>query len=82
MEARVSGRAYGSHAATSGLGLFQDAHPKCQRCNNRRSKEAHHELHKGHPARYDWPFMRALCTPCHIEVHQQMRVLVTITLAK
>lgn len=61
-------------------GLFLDAHPKCQRCNTRRSREAHHELPKKDPARYDWPFMKAMCVPCHVEVHQQMQVIVTISL--
>lgn len=63
-------------------GLFLDAHPKCQRCGCRRSREAHHQLPKGHPARYDWRYMQALCLPCHIEVHQLAWVVFVISLAK
>lgn len=51
-------------------GLFLDAHPRCQRCGARPSKEAHHALPVGHPLRYVWQHMQALCIPCHIEVHK------------
>ena len=51
-------------------GLFLDAHPYCERCRQRPSDEAHHDLPKGHTNRHLWQFMRALCTTCHIEVHQ------------
>ncbi len=51
-------------------GLFLDAHPICQDCGKRRSKEAHHDLPQGHPDRNDWQFMRALCIPCHVKCHQ------------
>lgn len=61
-------------------GLFLDAHPDCQRCNAAVATEAHHELPKGHPSRCDWQFMRALCVPCHLDVHQQMNVFITINL--
>nr|WP_295671318.1 hypothetical protein [Sphingomonas sp.] len=40
-------------------GLFLDAHPKCQACIKRDAREAHHERPKGHPARYDWQWMKA-----------------------
>ncbi len=56
-------------------GLFLDAHPDCQRCANRPSREAHHELPKGNPARYEWQFMKALCTRCHTEEHQRLAAL-------
>jgi hypothetical protein len=59
-------------------GLFLDAHPKCQKCRKRRSREAHHELPKGHPARYDWKFMKALCVPCHLKVHQIAAMVVML----
>lgn len=52
-------------------GLFLDAHPCCQQCNRERAREAHHELPKGHPDRYDWANMKALCIPCHVREHQQ-----------
>ena len=51
-------------------GLFIDAHPVCQNCCSSRSKEAHHDLPKGHPDRHDWQFMRALCIPCHVTRHR------------
>lgn len=60
-------------------GLFLDAHPLCQCCKIRPAEEAHHHLQKGHPHRYEWQFMQALCVPCHTRLHQQMRVLVTMT---
>ena len=53
-------------------GLFLDAHPICQRCGKRPSKEAHHDLPKGHPDRHLWRFMRALCIRCHVEVHRPL----------
>lgn len=59
-------------------GLFLDANPKCQQCGQRRSQEAHHDLRKGHPQRYDWKFMKALCVPCHITVHQRLKPIFTV----
>lgn len=53
-------------------GLFLDAHRQCQRCRHRPAQEAHHSLSRGHPDRYAWQFMQALCAPCHIAVHQQV----------
>lgn len=58
--------------------LFIDAHPDCQRCNSRPAGEAHHELPPGHPQRYDWKHMKALCVPCHITIHQQMRIIFSV----
>ena len=52
-------------------GLFLDAHPTCQQCGNRPSAEAHHLLGHGHPLRYFWCFMLALCIPCHVREHAQ-----------
>ncbi|WP_156347203.1 hypothetical protein [Sphingomonas sp. Leaf33] len=57
--------------------LYLDAHPVCHRCNSRPSAEAHHELPKGHPNRYDWQHMKALCVPCHIAVHQPLKMVLT-----
>jgi hypothetical protein len=54
-------------------GLFLDAHPTCQRCGARPSAEAHHLLRNGHPLRYMWHYMRALCTPCHVDAHKPRR---------
>lgn len=54
-------------------GLYLDAHPTCASCNTRPASEAHHELPKGHPDRFEWAFMRALCIPCHVLEHQQPR---------
>ena len=56
-------------------GLFLDAHPDCQACQNRRAREAHHNLPKGHAQRYDWKHMRALCVPCHVTVHQHLTMV-------
>ena len=50
--------------------LFLDAHPICQGCGIRPSKEAHHDLPHGHPDRTNWRYMRALCTQCHAAVHR------------
>jgi hypothetical protein len=50
-------------------GLFLDAHPICQGCAAAASREAHHDLPKGHPDRNRWRYMRALCTACHLFVH-------------
>ena len=50
-------------------GLFLDAHPVCARCGSR-AQEAHHTLPQGHPMRYLWQFMIALCVRCHIVTHQ------------
>jgi hypothetical protein len=58
--------------------LFIDAHPDCQRCNQGPAREAHHELPSGHPHRYDWRFMKALCVPCHVTVHQQLKIILTV----
>ena len=63
-------------------GLFLDAHPYCQRCGQKRAEEAHHNLPKGQPSRYDWRHMRALCEGCHVEVHQTMNFVVVINLGK
>lgn len=52
-------------------GLFLDQHPICQECEDRPSAEAHHDLPKGHSARYDWQHMKALCVSCHVAEHQQ-----------
>ncbi|WP_157136856.1 hypothetical protein [Sphingomonas sp. PAMC 26617] len=54
-------------------GLFLDAHPVCQACNEASSEEAHHELPKGHADREDWHWMKALCTPCHVALHKVER---------
>lgn len=51
-------------------GLFLDAHPVCQHCGARPAVEAHHQLRRGHPLRYLWQFMRALCVSCHVEEHK------------
>ena len=51
-------------------GLFLDANPMCQCCAQRPSRDAHHDLPPGHPDRYLWRYMRALCRDCHIAVHQ------------
>ncbi len=50
-------------------GLFLDANPMCERCWRRPSKEAHHNLPKGHPQRYQVAYMEALCTTCHAALH-------------
>jgi len=57
-------------------GLFLDAHPVCQECGQSQSREAHHDLPKGNPNRYDWQHMRALCRECHIVVHQPIIIVV------
>lgn len=60
-------------------GLFLDSHPWCERCRLNLADEAHHELPKGHLDRYDWQHMKALCTPCHVEVHKpQRRIRLTL----
>lgn len=59
-------------------GLFLDSYPTCQTCNKRRAREAHHDLPKGHPNRYDWKHMRALCVPCHVTVHQHLKIVLTV----
>lgn len=59
--------------------LFLDAHPRCQRCCRRNAEEAHHQLPHGHPDRYDWAFMKALCVQCHIDVHRQGPVILAVT---
>ncbi|MEH3099815.1 hypothetical protein [Sphingomonas adhaesiva] len=50
--------------------LFLDEHALCQSCGKRPPAEAHHDLPAGHPSRYDWQFMKALCVPCHVTLHQ------------
>ncbi|WP_368855602.1 hypothetical protein [Sphingomonas glacialis] len=32
----------------------------------------------GHPDRYDWAFMQALCVRCHIDVHRQGPIILTV----
>ena len=56
--------------------LFLDAHPQCQACETRPSAEAHHDLPAGNRSRYDWQFMKALCVPCHVILHQHIRAVV------
>lgn len=51
-------------------GLFLDAHPTCQGCSAAPSEEAHHSLPNGHPQRFDWDQMMALCKSCHVGVHR------------
>ena len=60
-------------------GLYLDAHPMCQGCGKRPAKEAHHDLPHGHPDRFLWRYMRALCRRCHIIVHQNAAASATIT---
>jgi 5-methylcytosine-specific restriction endonuclease McrA len=50
-------------------GLFLDAHPSCQVCNQQ-ADEAHHTLHHGHPLRFEWKYMLALCQACHVKIHR------------
>lgn len=52
-------------------GLYLDAHPTCHGCNHSPAIEAHHLLSKGHPDRYEWENMQALCVQCHVIMHQQ-----------
>lgn len=59
-------------------GLFLDEHRRCHRCGAP-SDEAHHALPIGHPDRYDWQNMQALCVTCHVALHQQLRVVVTVS---
>lgn len=63
-------------------GLFLDAHICCQKCNNRLAKEAHHELPHGHPDRFDWQFMKALCLICHVKAHRPAKVTVTVSVMR
>ncbi len=58
-------------------GLYLDAHPLCHRCKQRPAKEAHHALPYGHPHRYDWRHMEALCVQCHLTAHQRVRIVGT-----
>ena len=58
-------------------GLYLDEHPWCQRCGKRPAVEAHHELPVGHPSRYDWRFMKALCVPCHVTLHRNLKIVLT-----
>lgn len=53
-------------------GLFLDKHDTC-RCGAP-AKEAHHDLPHGHPDRYEWQNMRALCRPCHVHIHQHVTI--------
>lgn len=55
--------------------LFLDANPWCQGCGKRPAAEAHHDLPRSHPNRYDWQHMKALCVPCHVTVHQHLRLV-------
>lgn len=55
-------------------GLFLDRHPTC-RCGLP-ATEAHHDLPKGHPDRNDEQHMRAVCRPCHIDIHRMMVIVV------
>ena len=57
-------------------GLFLDSHPTCQRCHHRPAVEAHHRLPKGHPDRYAWRYIEALCIGCHVAAHQDGTVIV------
>jgi len=57
--------------------LFIGEHPTCQQCQRRPAEEAHHALPPGHPSRYDWQFMKALCVPCHITVHRPLKIALT-----
>ena len=34
-------------------------------------------LPHGHSSRYDWQFMKALCVPCHVTVHQHLKLVFT-----
>lgn len=56
-------------------GLFLDAHRRCQVCQSQPAEEAHHNLPKGNPGRYLWQNMKALCTPCHVEVHKPKKTV-------
>jgi len=56
-------------------GLFLDAHPVCQRCYSALAVHAHHTLPRGYACRNEWLAMRALCEPCHIAVHAEIRVV-------
>ena len=60
-------------------GLFLDEYPRCQQCKSRPSAEAHHDLPHGYPDRHDWRHMRALCSPCHVNVHRRARQIVVIS---
>lgn len=51
-------------------GLYLDAHPICADCNDKPAVEAHHELPMGHPDRFEWANMKALCVGCHVLEHQ------------
>jgi hypothetical protein len=58
-------------------GLFLDRHPHC-RCGAR-ATEAHHDLPKGNPHRNSEQYMRAVCRPCHIDIHRGMSVTIKIS---
>lgn len=73
---RGRGRTVTPNARQKRNKLYLDAHPRCQRCG-RPSAEAHHDLPHGHPDRYDWRFMKALCIPCHVLQHKKLKVIVT-----
>lgn len=57
-------------------GLYLDKHTRCHRCGAP-SQEAHHHLPVGHPDRYDWRHMKALCVSCHVTVHQHLKMVFT-----
>lgn len=59
-------------------GFYLDAHPTCRRCRRAPAVEAHHLLPHGHPDRYDWRYMQALCVGCHVEAHRQVKVVVVV----
>ncbi len=61
-------------------GLYLDQHPTCVRCCSAQAAEAHHTLALGHPDRYDWKFMQALCTPCHVAVHQSASSVIVVVI--
>ncbi len=63
-------------------GLFLDAHQQCQRCGKRKAAEAHHMLSHGHPDRYDWEHMLALCVSCHVAMHQDLSVTITVAFTR
>ncbi|WP_375243359.1 hypothetical protein [Sphingomonas parapaucimobilis] len=54
-------------------GLYLDAHPQCHWCNEP-SSEAHHCLPHGHPDRFEWQHMHALCRACHVKEHRPQQV--------
>lgn len=71
---RGKGRTPKPNARQKRNGLFLDANPTCQACWSVKSEEAHHELPLGDPRRYRHEHMKALCRPCHVELHRCIRV--------